>query len=63
MRNTIAVSAFAALLGTTAHAQTPTGMMGTLTPDQQAFRGLYKELVETNTTVTNGSCTDAAAKM
>ncbi|WP_423141530.1 M20/M25/M40 family metallo-hydrolase [Parablastomonas sp. CN1-191] len=34
-----------------------------LRADQVAFRGLYKELVETNTTVTNGSCTDAAAKM
>ena len=51
------------LMSGTALAQTPTGMMGTLRPDQQAFRGLYKELVETNTTVTNGSCTDAAAKM
>jgi acetylornithine deacetylase/succinyl-diaminopimelate desuccinylase-like protein len=53
----------AALLSTTAAAQTPTGMMGPLRPDQEAFRGLYKELIETNTTVTNGSCTDAAAKM
>lgn len=32
-------------------------------PDQAAFRGLYKELVETNTTLSSGSCTDAAAKM
>ncbi|MBS0331551.1 MAG: M20/M25/M40 family metallo-hydrolase [Proteobacteria bacterium] len=32
-------------------------------PDQQAFRALYKELVETNTTLSAGSCTDAAAKM
>jgi acetylornithine deacetylase/succinyl-diaminopimelate desuccinylase-like protein len=35
----------------------------TLRPDQQAFRALYKELVETNTTLSVGSCTDAAAKM
>jgi acetylornithine deacetylase/succinyl-diaminopimelate desuccinylase-like protein len=35
----------------------------TLRPDQAAFRGLYKELVETNTTLSVGSCTDAAAKM
>ena len=51
------------LLGGTALAQTPTGMMGTLRPDQTEFRGLYKELVETNTTVSNGSCTQAAAQL
>ncbi len=34
-----------------------------LRPDQQAFRGLYQELVETNTTLSAGSCTDAAAKL
>jgi len=34
-----------------------------LRPDQQAFRALYKELVETNTTLSAGSCTVAAAKM
>ncbi|MEG3087590.1 M20/M25/M40 family metallo-hydrolase [Sphingomonas sp. PB4P5] len=32
----------------------------TLSPDQQAFFGLYKELVETNTTLSAGSCTQAA---
>jgi len=32
-------------------------------PDQQAFRVIYKELVETNTTLSAGSCTDLAAKM
>ena len=32
-------------------------------PDQQAFRAIYQELVETNTTLSVGSCTDAAAKM
>ncbi|HOB13596.1 MAG TPA: M20/M25/M40 family metallo-hydrolase [Novosphingobium sp.] len=31
--------------------------------DQLAFRGLYKELVETNTTVSAGSCTLAAQRM
>ncbi|AYJ87600.1 M20/M25/M40 family metallo-hydrolase [Sphingomonas paeninsulae] len=35
----------------------------TLRPDQTAFRALYQELVETNTTLSVGSCTDAAAKM
>ena len=63
MKTTISTAVAAALLSTTAMAQTPTGMMGPLRPDQEAFRGLYKELVETNTTVSNGSCTDAAAKM
>jgi acetylornithine deacetylase/succinyl-diaminopimelate desuccinylase-like protein len=32
-------------------------------PDQVAFRGLYKELVETNTTLSVGSCTQAAAQI
>jgi len=32
-------------------------------PDQRAFFTLYKELVETNTTLSTGSCTDAAAKI
>ena len=35
----------------------------TLRPDQSAFRALYKELVEPTTTLSVGSCTDAAAKM
>jgi acetylornithine deacetylase/succinyl-diaminopimelate desuccinylase-like protein len=35
----------------------------TLRPDQIAFRGLYKELVETNTTLSVGSCTQAAAQI
>ena len=50
----------AALIGAAlpAAAQTPT-----LRPDQTQFRALYKELVETNTTLSSGSCTDAAAKM
>src|SRR5215469_5836035 len=34
-----------------------------LRPDQQAFRGLYQELVETNTTLSAGSCTLAAQRM
>ncbi|MDB6052466.1 MAG: family metallo-hydrolase [Pseudomonas sp.] len=35
----------------------------TIRADQSAFRALYQELVETNTTLSVGSCTDAAAKM
>jgi acetylornithine deacetylase/succinyl-diaminopimelate desuccinylase-like protein len=34
-----------------------------LSPDQVAFRALYKELVETNTTLSSGSCTLAAERM
>ena len=30
-------------------------------PDEAAFRATYKELVETNTTLSAGSCTLAAA--
>ena len=32
-------------------------------PDQQRFRALYKELVETNTSLSAGSCTLAASRM
>src|SRR6185503_7822435 len=34
-----------------------------LRPDQVRFREIYKELVETNTSLSVGSCTEAAAKM
>jgi acetylornithine deacetylase/succinyl-diaminopimelate desuccinylase-like protein len=34
-----------------------------LPPDQAAFRELYRELVETNTALSSGSCTEAAEKM
>ena len=37
--------------------------MGKLRPDQEAFRTLYKELVETNTTLSSGSCTVAAERI
>ena len=49
-------TALAALLAVSASAQT-------LRPDQQAFHDLYKELVETNTTLSVGSCTVAAAQI
>ena len=45
-----------AAVSTTSMAQTPR-------PDQVAFRDLYKELVETNTTQSAGSCTLAAERM
>ena len=47
----------AAALATSAHAQAASR------PDQLAFRALYKELIETNTTLSAGSCTAAAEKM
>jgi acetylornithine deacetylase/succinyl-diaminopimelate desuccinylase-like protein len=37
--------------------------MGALRPDQRAFLALYKELVETNTTLSSGSCTLAAERI
>src|SRR5437868_901300 len=37
--------------------------MGPLRPDQVAFKTLYKELVETNTTTSSGSCTLADERM
>jgi len=48
------VVAFAA---TTAQSQAPSG------PGEPQFRELYKELVETNTTLSAGSCTLAAERM
>ena len=49
-------AALAALLAFPAAAQNPR-------PDQAQFRDLYKELVETNTTLSAGSCTLAAQRM
>jgi acetylornithine deacetylase/succinyl-diaminopimelate desuccinylase-like protein len=46
-----------------AAASSPTASSPTLRPDQVAFRALYKELVETNTTLSAGSCTVAADRM
>ncbi len=53
-----AVSAFALFSSGGALAQSPE-----LRPDQLAFRDLYKELIETDTSVATGSCTLAAEKM
>jgi acetylornithine deacetylase/succinyl-diaminopimelate desuccinylase-like protein len=41
----------------------PAAAQAPLTPDQAAFRSLYKELVETNTSASAGSCTLAAERM
>ena len=59
MKRLFAGAALAAL-ATSAHA--PAAAQG-LRPDQQAFRGLYKELVETNTTLSAGSCLLAEQRM
>ena len=58
MRKAVASSVlFMVLAGQALAAETP------LRPDQAAFRELYKELVETNTTLSEGSCTLAAERM
>lgn len=52
----LAALAVVAVSGATARAQAPTA-------DEAQFRALYKELVETNTTLSAGSCTLAAERM
>jgi acetylornithine deacetylase/succinyl-diaminopimelate desuccinylase-like protein len=52
-----------ASLAAPAAAQVATGTMGPLRPDQQRFRDLYEELVETNTTLSAGNCTQAAERL
>ena len=52
----IAAAALAVSLATPA-------LAADLRPDQVQFRALYKELVETNTTLSSGSCTLAAERM
>ncbi|MBU1377704.1 MAG: M20/M25/M40 family metallo-hydrolase [Alphaproteobacteria bacterium] len=59
MRLALSVAAAVAALAGAAHAEPA----APLRADQVAFRALYKELVETNTTLSVGSCTEAAAKM
>lgn len=53
----------AALLGSATFVHAVAAQTATLRPDQAEFRGLYKELVETNTTLSEGSCTLAAERM
>lgn len=55
MRSMISLAVLAAVLTTPVVAQTR--------PDQVKFRELYKELVETDTTASAGSCTLAAERM
>jgi acetylornithine deacetylase/succinyl-diaminopimelate desuccinylase-like protein len=55
LRHLLTTAALAAILATPVNAE--------IRPDQAAFRDLYKELVETNTTLSAGSCTLAAERM
>jgi acetylornithine deacetylase/succinyl-diaminopimelate desuccinylase-like protein len=57
------VLATAALLTSMGAAHSQTSPPAALRPDQVEFRSLYKELVETNTSLSVGSCTVAASKM
>lgn len=58
IRKSLTAFTASALLAGTAAAQDASPR-----PDQLEFRGLYKELVETNTTLSAGSCTLAAERM
>jgi len=60
MNRIMALAIGLASVPTTAPAQMA---MPPLTPDQLAFKALYKELVETNTTLSAGSCTLAGERM
>ncbi len=63
MKTHLLAAAAALTVATPATAQMAITPMGPLRPDQQAFLGLYKELVETDTSVTTGSCTQAAQQI
>src|SRR6185312_4821020 len=52
---------FAAALLSTAFALPANAQ--TITPGQQRFRALFREMVETNTALSNGSCTGLAQKI
>lgn len=58
----MSIRTLAAVLALTLAAGTATAQE-TLPPDLVRFKGLYKELVETNTTLSVGSCTLAAERM
>src|SRR5271156_5471880 len=57
------VAALGALAATLQPAGAQEAPMTALRPDQAAFRAIYKELVETNTELSVGSCTLAAERM
>ena len=57
MKSATILAGALALAAQTASAETA------IRPDQAKFRELYKELVETNTTLSAGSCTLAAERL
>ncbi|HYC97341.1 M20/M25/M40 family metallo-hydrolase [Brevundimonas sp.] len=59
MKSRLLVAGVAAALGLSA----PAVSAQAARPDQLAFRALYEELVETNTTLSEGSCTLASERM
>ena len=63
MKSRLFATAAALVMAVPATAQMAITPMGPLRPDQQKFFELYKELVETDTSPTTGSCTTAAAQV
>jgi acetylornithine deacetylase/succinyl-diaminopimelate desuccinylase-like protein len=64
MKHTLAaVGASALLLATTSAAAAGSSSASSSAATEAQFRDLYKELVETNTTLSSGDCTLAAARM
>jgi acetylornithine deacetylase/succinyl-diaminopimelate desuccinylase-like protein len=63
MKSPIVALLASSFIASAALAQVPTGQMGPLRPDQQQFRDLYEELVETDTSITTGDCTKAAEQL
>lgn len=63
MKTSLLALAAASLVAAPAQAQMKIQPMGALTADQQRFFELYEELVETDTSPSNGSCTLAAEQL
>ena len=63
MRSLLTGTICAALFSTSALAAPPPIAQADPYGGEAAFRSLYKELVETNTTLSSGSCTLAAERM
>ncbi|MDP3906160.1 M20/M25/M40 family metallo-hydrolase [Novosphingobium sp.] len=63
MRMTLSALLAGTLITGTLLAGTAAAQGATLRPDQVEYRALFKELVETNTTLSTGSCTLAAERM
>jgi len=63
MKHTLAAVGASALLFATPHGGSAAAATSSSTATEAQFRDLYKELVETNTTLSSGDCTLAAARM